>query len=126
MAPMTRARAGTSRIPNDIMAQYYAQRASAGLIITEATAISEQGYGWYGTPGCYTHEQAEGWKKVVNAVHAKGGKIFLQLWHLGWQSHPSFHIDTNTDVVFAVDGKINSSGSTTRHAVTHESVPFET
>lgn len=83
MAPLTRGRAGNSRIPNDLMRTYYAQRASAGLIIAEATAISEQGYGWNGAPAMYNDAQEQGWKKVVDAVHRKGGKIVLQLWHMG-------------------------------------------
>lgn len=90
MAPLTRSRAGESKIPNDLMAQYYAQRASAGLIITEATAISPQGYGWFGAPGIYTADHVEGWKKTTRAVHDKGGKIVLQLWHMGRVSHPDF------------------------------------
>jgi len=91
MAPMTRARAGEQRIPNDLMQQYYAQRASAGLIITEATTISEQANGWRNSPGIYTAEMVAGWRKVVNAVHQANGKIFLQLWHCGRASHSSFH-----------------------------------
>lgn len=90
MAPLTRSRAGASRIPNDLMAEYYAQRASAGLIISEATAISPQGYGWYGAPAMYNDEQQEGWKKITRAVHDRGGKIVLQLWHMGRVSHPDF------------------------------------
>jgi 2,4-dienoyl-CoA reductase-like NADH-dependent reductase (Old Yellow Enzyme family) len=91
LAPMTRARSGESRIPNALMAAYYAQRASAGLIITEATVVSEQGIGWLQSPGIYSEAQRDGWKPVVDAVHAKGGKIFLQLWHTGRASHSSFH-----------------------------------
>jgi N-ethylmaleimide reductase len=90
MAPLTRSRAGASRIPNDLMAEYYAQRASAGLIISEATAISPQGYGWSGAPAMYNDEQQEGWKKITRAVHERGGKIVLQLWHMGRVSHPDF------------------------------------
>lgn len=92
MPPMTRCRAAQpGDIPTDLMATYYAQRATAGLIITEATQISEQGKGYSFTPGIYSTEQVEGWKKVTAAVHANGGKIFLQLWHVGRMSHPSFH-----------------------------------
>ena len=91
MAPLTRARAGSLRIPNDKMAEYYRQRASAGLIISEATVISEQGIGWVDSPGIYSDEQVLGWKKVVNTVHAAGGVMFLQLWHCGRASHSSFH-----------------------------------
>lgn len=91
MAPLTRGRAGSSRIPNAMMAKYYSQRASAGLIISEATVISEQGIGWTGSPGIYNDEQMQGWKQVVDAVHAAGGTMFLQLWHCGRASHSSFH-----------------------------------
>ena len=90
MAPMTRSRAGKERMPNALMAEYYAQRAAAGLIITEATTISPQGNGWQQTPGIYTDEQAEAWKQTVDAVQAKGGLIFLQLWHTGRASHSDF------------------------------------
>ncbi|HRA88002.1 MAG TPA: alkene reductase, partial [Planctomycetaceae bacterium] len=88
---MTRSRAGVERIPNRLMAEYYVQRSSAGLLITEATTISEQANGWNESPGIYTDEMAEGWKQTVNAVHEKGAVIFLQLWHLGRSSHSSFH-----------------------------------
>ena len=91
MSPLTRSRAGKERMPNSLMVEYYAQRASAGLIITEATVISIQGIGWPNSPGIYSDEQAEAWKIVVNAVHAKGTPIFLQLWHCGRASHSSFH-----------------------------------
>lgn len=87
MAPLTRSRAGESRLPNDLMAEYYAQRAGAGLIVSEATAISEEGYGWKDAPGMYTDAQEEGWKRVTDAVHARGGVIVLQLWHMGRLSH---------------------------------------
>ena len=91
MAPLTRSRAGEERLPNSLMAEYYRQRASAGLIITEATVVSKQGIGWLNSPGIYTDEQAEAWKQVVAAVHARGTPIFLQLWHCGRASHSSFH-----------------------------------
>ncbi len=91
MAPLTRARAGRDRIPNDLMVQYYTQRASAGLIIAEATTISEQGFGWVDSPGIYNDAQVAGWKKITAALHAKGTPIFLQLWHCGRASHSSFH-----------------------------------
>lgn len=91
MAPMTRARTTQpGNIPNDLMAQYYAQRASAGLIITEATQISDDSQGYSFTPGVYTAEQIEGWGKVTAAVHEAGGKIFNQIWHVGRVSHPIF------------------------------------
>lgn len=88
---MTRSRAGVQRIPNDLMAEYYVQRSSAGLLITEATTISEEANGWNESPGIYSDAMEAGWKKVVSAVHAKGGIIFLQLWHLGRSSHSAFH-----------------------------------
>lgn len=89
MAPCTRNRAGPGNVPQDINATYYAQRASAGLIISEATQISAQGIGYPGTPGIHTDEQVAGWCKVTGAVHERGGRIFLQLWHVGRISHPS-------------------------------------
>ncbi len=90
MAPMTRSRAGAGGIPTALNALYYAQRASAGLIITEATQISQQGTGYLGTPGIHNESQANGWRLVTNQVHAAGGKIFQQLVHSGRISHPSF------------------------------------
>lgn len=87
MAPLTRSRAGESRVPNALMAEYYAQRAGAGLIISEATAISPQGYGWKDAPGAYTDEQMAGWRGVTDAVHRAGGTMVLQLWHMGRLSH---------------------------------------
>ncbi|MEO0444624.1 MAG: alkene reductase [Verrucomicrobiota bacterium] len=91
LAPMTRARAGEERIPNALMAEYYRQRATAGLVITEATTISPQANGWNHSPGIYTDAMEAGWKPVVEAVHAAGSPIFLQLWHCGRASHSSFH-----------------------------------
>ncbi|MCA9059747.1 MAG: alkene reductase [Planctomycetaceae bacterium] len=91
MAPLTRARAGIARIPNSLMAEYYVQRSSAGLIISEATTISPQANGWSESPGIYTDAMMDGWKHVVSAVHTAGGRIFLQLWHMGRASHSSFH-----------------------------------
>ncbi len=91
MSPLTRSRAGEERLANALMAEYYSQRASAGIIITEATVISKQAIGWLNSPGIYSDEQAEAWKQVVAAVHSKGAPIFLQLWHCGRASHSSFH-----------------------------------
>jgi len=91
MAPLTRNRAGAGLIPSPFAAEYYAQRASAGLIITEATQVSEQAQGYQDTPGLYTPEQIAGWRKVTDAVHAKGGRIFVQLWHVGRISHVDLH-----------------------------------
>ncbi len=89
MAPMTRSRTDAGDVPNALMATYYAQRATAGLIITEGAPISNVGRGYSMTPGIYSREQVEGWKAVTQAVHAKGGRIFVQLWHVGRRSHES-------------------------------------
>lgn len=91
LAPLTRGRATESRVPNEIMGDYYEQRATAGLIISEATVISEEGIGWVDSPGIYTDEMVAGWKTIVERVHAKGSKIILQLWHCGRASHSDFH-----------------------------------
>jgi len=90
MAPLTRMRAGAGRVPTPLMAEYYSQRASAGLIVAEATAISQQGTGCPNTPGIYTDDQVAGWRRVTDAVHNAEGRIFLQLWHMGRISDPSF------------------------------------
>jgi N-ethylmaleimide reductase len=100
LAPMTRGRAGINRVPNKIMGDHYVERADAGLIISEATAISEEGIGWVDTPGIYTEEQVEGWRSITQRVHNAGGKIVLQLWHTGRASHSDFH-----------DGKLPFSAS---------------
>ena len=88
MAPLTRSRATAERVPTAMMAEYYAQRASAGLIISEATVISEEANGYLNTPGLFTDAQVEGWKLVTDAVHARDGLIVAQLWHVGRVSHP--------------------------------------
>ena len=90
MAPLTRSRAGATRIPNALMAEYYSQRASAGLIISEATVVSPMGIGYADTPGIWSREQVAGWRDITDAVHAAGGRMLLQLWHVGRVSHPIF------------------------------------
>jgi N-ethylmaleimide reductase len=100
MAPMTRGRAGDSRVANELMAEYYHQRSSAGLLITEATVVSAQGNGWIGSPGIYTKEMTEGWRKVTQRVNPTGSHMFLQMWHCGRASHSDFH-----------DGKLPVSAS---------------
>lgn len=90
MAPLTRCRASAGRVPNALMAEYYAQRADAGLILSEATSVCPQGVGYPDTPGIWSEAQVEGWKQVTDAVHAKGGRIFLQLWHVGRVSDPCY------------------------------------
>jgi len=82
MAPLTRCRASEGRVPNVLMAEYYRQRASAGLIISEATAVTPMGVGYPDTPGIWSDEQVEGWQLVTEAVHAEGGRMVLQLWHV--------------------------------------------
>jgi len=89
MAPLTRARAGREGVPNELMAAYYAQRAGAGLIISEATGISREGLGWPNAPGLWNQAQVEGWKQVTEAVHRNGGRIVAQLWHMGRLVHPA-------------------------------------
>ena len=98
MAPLTRNRSTETYAPQEMNVTYYKQRASAGLIITEATPITAQGIGYPLTPGIYTEEQVSGWQKVTNAVHEKGGRIFLQLWHVGRISHPSLQTDNKLPV----------------------------
>lgn len=90
MAPLTRCRASAGRVPNAMMAEYYAQRASVGLIISEATSVDSLGVGYPDTPGIWSEEQIEGWKLVTDAVHAKGGRIIMQLWHVGRISDPVY------------------------------------
>ena len=90
MAPLTRCRANVGRVPNDLMVEYYRQRASAGLIITEATSVSPMGVGYPATPGIWSDEQVAGWQKITTAVHQAGGRIMLQLWHVGRISDPHY------------------------------------
>ena len=112
MAPLTRGRATQDHVPTLLMIEYYRQRASAGLIITEATGISQEGLGWPNAPGIWNDAQVEAWKPVVSAVHAAGGRIILQMWHMGRIVHPSF-----------LNGEPGVSASATRapgHAHTNE------
>ena len=88
MAPLTRCRVTDPNVPNNVMVEYYAQRSSAGLIISEATAVSEGAQGYWRTPGIYTLKQVTGWQAIVDAVHASGGRMFIQLWHNGRMLHP--------------------------------------
>ncbi|MCZ8172321.1 MAG: alkene reductase, partial [Brevundimonas sp.] len=90
MAPLTRGRSDPGSIPNAMMAQYYSQRAGAGLIISEATGISVEGLGWPAAPGVWSGAQTEGWKLTTEAVHKAGGRIIMQLWHMGRLVHPDF------------------------------------
>jgi 2,4-dienoyl-CoA reductase-like NADH-dependent reductase (Old Yellow Enzyme family) len=90
MAPLTRCRSSAGRVPNALMRDYYVQRASAGLILSEATSVTPMGVGYPDTPGIWSKEQIEGWKAITQAVHAAGGRIMLQLWHVGRLSHPVY------------------------------------
>lgn len=98
MAPLTRNRAGPGLVPGAFAAEYYGQRASAGLIIAEATQVSAQAQGYSDTPGCYSDAQVRGWRKVTDAVHAQDGTIVLQLWHTGRVSHTTFQTDGQAPV----------------------------
>mmetsp|Transcript_9747 Transcript_9747/g.15980 ORF Transcript_9747/g.15980 Transcript_9747/m.15980 type:complete len:376 (+) Transcript_9747:917-2044(+) len=118
LAPLTRGRATEAGVPTPIMALYYAQRASGGLLVTEATGINKQGLGWYCAPGVYNDEQVNAWKSVTKAVHEKNGKIAMQLWHMGRQAHSDV---TGQPIVSA--SAIAISGEVT--AVKGEKKPYE-
>src|SRR5690349_129302 len=90
LAPLTRTRASAGRVPNAMMAEYYRQRAGAGLMFTEATSVTPMGVGYPDTPGIWSSEQVEGWKQITRAEHDAGGRILLQLWHVGRLSDPSY------------------------------------
>src|SRR6201994_2301790 len=98
MAPLTRNRAVAGLVPNPLAVEYYGQRATAGLLVTEATQVSHQGQGYQDTPGIYSKEQIAGWRKVTDRVHAKGGHIYLQLWHVGRISHSSLQPNNGAPV----------------------------
>jgi N-ethylmaleimide reductase len=134
MPPMTRSRSAKGEVATALMAEYYAQRASAGLIVSEGTQISRQGQGYAWTPGIYTAAQIDGWKKVTTAVHQKGGKIFAQLWHVGRVSHtslqengqapvaPSVIMAEGVKVFLAKDGKdaVSGVGEMLQHSTPRE------
>lgn len=121
MAPLTRARSDLAHLPNDLMTEYYAQRASAGLIITECTMIAPGTSAFVTEPGIYTAEQIDGWKKVTDAVHAKGGKIFMQIWHAGRAAHPLLNDGAATVApsAIAIKGDIQTPSGKVAHAVPH-------
>src|ERR1035437_4800488 len=97
MAPLTRNRAVAGLVPSPLAIEYYGQRASAGLLITEASQISQQGQGYQDTPGIYSKQQVAGWRKVTNRVHERGGRIFIQIWHVGRISHVSLQENNQPD-----------------------------
>jgi N-ethylmaleimide reductase len=116
MSPMTRSRAVEGNVPNPLAATYYAQRSTAGLIVTEATQVSPQGVGYIRTPGIHSPEQVAGWRQVTEAVHRAGGRIFAQLWHVGRISHPDFH-DGELPVApsaIAADGEVFTNRGRTK------------
>ncbi len=109
MAPLTRTRAGKGNVPHELNATYYEQRASAGLLISEATQVTPEGQGYPNTPGIHSDEQVAGWRLVTDAVHAAGGRIYLQLWHVGRISHPSYQPNGQKPVsasAIAPEGKV--------------------
>lgn len=114
MAPLTRCMADNNLVPTQAMAQYYARRAEAGLIISEAVIIRPDGQGYPNTPGLFTQAQIEGWKIVTNAVHKNGGKIFAQLWHTGRVAHPFFYGNGNADTPVLAPSAIGVEGSVPR------------
>ena len=110
LAPLTRARASLDHLPNDMMAEYYAQRASGGLLITECTMVAPNTSAFTTEPGIYSPEQIAGWKKVTDAVHAKGGRIFMQIWHAGRAAHPAMNggAENVGPSAIAIDGEVHT------------------
>ncbi len=121
LAPLTRTRAGMEHLPNDLMAEYYAQRASGGLLITECTMVTEGSSAFVAEPGVYSAEQIEGWKKTTAAVHAKGGRFFMQIWHAGRAAHPDINGGQRTvsSSATAIEGEIHTPAGKVPHAVPH-------
>lgn len=122
MAPLTRCRASAGHVPNALMAEYYAQRATAGLLIAEATMIEEGNSAFIAEPGIYNQEQVEGWKLVTSKVHAAGGKIYLQIWHGGRACHPDINGGKKTvsASAIAIDGETFTPGGMKKHVVPRE------
>jgi N-ethylmaleimide reductase len=121
MAPLTRARSDLAHMPNDLMVEYYAQRASAGLIVTECTMIAPNTSAFVTEPGIYSPEQVVAWKKVTDAVHAKGGRIVMQIWHAGRAAHPLLNngAENVAPSAIAVSGDIQTPSGKVPHAVPH-------
>lgn len=122
MAPLTRARAEKNHVPGSLMAKYYAQRASAGLIIAEATMVMQDNSAFISEPGIYSQAQIDGWKRVTDAVHAKNGKIFLQIWHPGRAAHPSLNngVQPVSPSPYAIEGEIHTTEGKQNYVVPHE------
>jgi N-ethylmaleimide reductase len=127
MSPMTRSRAVDGNVPNPLAATYYAQRAAAGLIITEATQVSPQGVGYIRTPGIHSPAQVAGWRAVTDAVHRAGGRIFAQLWHVGRISHPDFHGGALpvAPSAIAADGEVFTANGRTKMVTPRALEPHE-
>ena len=129
LAPLTRTRADADHMPNSLMADYYSQRASGGLLITECTMVTEGTSAFIAEPGIYSAEQIEGWKKTTDAVHAKGGRIFMQIWHAGRAAHPDINGGARTvsSSATAIQGEIHTPAGkvpyTVPHALTLEEIP---
>lgn len=122
MAPLTRARADAGHMPNALMAEYYSQRASAGLIVTECTMVAENTSAFYAEPGIYNAEQVTAWKQVTEAVHAKGGKIFMQIWHAGRAAVPAFNngVENVGPSAIAIDSEVHTPNGKIPNAVPRE------
>lgn len=129
MAPLTRCRAGLEHIPNEMMATYYAQRATAGLLIAEATMIQERNSAFIAEPGIYSPEQVAGWRKVTDSVHREGGRIFLQIWHGGRACHPDMNdgFETVAPSAIAIDAEVHTLKGNRAHvtprALTDAEIP---
>jgi N-ethylmaleimide reductase len=121
LAPLTRTRAGLEHLPNELMAEYYSQRASGGLLITECTMVTEGTSAFVAEPGVYSAEQIAGWKKTTDAVHAKGGRIFMQIWHAGRAAHPDINGGARnvSSSAIAVEGDIHTPAGKVPHVVPH-------
>ena len=119
LAPLTRTRADLEHLPNDLMAEYYAQRASGGLLITECTMVAPNTSAFMAEPGIYSDEQVQAWKKITSAVHAKGGRIFMQIWHPGRAAHPAINggAETVSSSAMAIEGEIYTPQGKVPHAV---------
>ncbi|WP_210546851.1 alkene reductase [Rhodoferax sp. PAMC 29310] len=121
LAPLTRTRAGTEHLPNDLMAEYYSQRATGGLLITECTMVMPNTSAFVAEAGIYSQEQIEGWKKTTAAVHAKGGRIFMQIWHSGRAAHPSINggAVSVSSTATPIEGDINTPAGKVPHVAAH-------
>jgi N-ethylmaleimide reductase len=121
LAPLTRTRAGMEHLPNELMAEYYAQRATGGLLITECTMVMPNTSAFVAEPGIYSQEQIEGWKKTTAAVHAKGGRIFMQIWHAGRAAHPGINggAATVSSTATPVEGDIHTPAGKVPHTAAH-------